>query len=275
MRKSSGMAFVASTGENDDRPGSTSTRLSLRDSHRIPERAKKQGPTGAPTMFVGPLCYFELVRMARRGRLFALRLVFGLVLLGILAVNYLGHSRSMPLWSSPEAFSIAEMARFGQTLFASIMAAQAALVLVLTPALVADAIASERQRKTLDHLLASPLDSREIVLGKLASRVLGVGVFPALVLPIMSLLTLVLGGSWERQGRSCEPGHLVACRNHFGSEPGLIAGERLHACGHQMPQAAKPFRGSSDFEICLCASRTDRKLPSGRSPVVASRLSTT
>ena len=34
-------------------------------------------------MFVGPLCYFELVRMVRRGRLFALRLAFGLVLLGI------------------------------------------------------------------------------------------------------------------------------------------------------------------------------------------------
>ena len=146
-------------------------------------------------MFVGPLCYFELVRMARRGRLFALRFAFGLVLLGIVAVNYLGHSRPMRLWSSPEAFSIAEMAQFGQALFASIMAAQAALVLGLTPALVADAIASERQRKTLDHLLASPLDGGEIVLGKLASRVLGVGVFPALVLPIMSLLTLIGGVS--------------------------------------------------------------------------------
>jgi ABC-type Na+ efflux pump permease subunit len=146
-------------------------------------------------MFVGPLCYFELVRMARRGRLFALRLAFGLVLLGIVAVNYLGHSRPMGIWSSPEAFSIAEMARFGQTLFASIMAAQAALVLGLTPALVADAIASERQRKTLDHLLASPLGSGEMVLGKLASRILGVGVFPALVLPIMSMLTLIGGVS--------------------------------------------------------------------------------
>ena len=75
------------------------------------------------------------------------------------------------------------------------MAAQAALVLGLTPALVADAIASERQRKTLHYLLASPLGSREIVLGKLAARLLGVGVYPALVLPIMSLLTLIGGVS--------------------------------------------------------------------------------
>jgi ABC-type transport system involved in multi-copper enzyme maturation permease subunit len=146
-------------------------------------------------MFVGPLCYFELVRMARRGRLFALRFAFGLILLGIVGFNYLGLSRPMGLWSGAGALSIGEMARFGEAIFASIMAAQAALVLGLTPALVADAIASERQRKTLDHLLASPLKSGEIVLGKLASRLLGVGVFPALVLPIMSLLTLIGGVS--------------------------------------------------------------------------------
>ena len=68
-------------------------------------------------------------------------------------------------------------------------------MLGLTPALVADAIASERVRKTLHYLLASPLGSGEIVLGKLAARLLGVGVYPALALPIVSLLTLIGGVS--------------------------------------------------------------------------------
>ena len=131
----------------------------------------------------------------RRGRLFALRSAFGLLLLGIMAVNYVGHAGPTRPWYSPGTFSIGEMARFGQALFASIMAAQAAMVLGLTPALVADAIASERQRKTLHHLLASPLGSGEIVLGELAARLIGVGVYPALVLPIMSLLTLIGGVS--------------------------------------------------------------------------------
>jgi ABC-2 family transporter protein len=146
-------------------------------------------------MFAGPVCYFDLVRTARRGRLFALRSAFGLLLLGIMAVNYVGHSGPTRPWYSPGTFSIGEMAQFGQALFASIMAAQAALVLGLTPALVADAIASERQRKTLHHLLASPLGSGEIVLGELAARLIGVSVYPALVLPIMSLLTLIGGVS--------------------------------------------------------------------------------
>jgi ABC-type transport system involved in multi-copper enzyme maturation permease subunit len=148
-------------------------------------------------MFAGPICHFDLVRMARRGRLFALRFAFGLLLLGIMALNYVGHSGPMRPWYNPGVFSIRELAQFGQGLFASIMAAQAALVLGLTPALVADAIASERQRKTLHYLLASPLNSREIVLGKLASRLLGVGVYPALVLPVVSLLTLIGGVSPE------------------------------------------------------------------------------
>jgi ABC-type Na+ efflux pump permease subunit len=144
-------------------------------------------------MFAGPVCHFELVRMARRGRLFALRFAFGLLVLGIMAVNYVGESGPMRPWYSPGELSIGALAQFGRALFASIMAAQAALVLGLTPALVADAIASERLRKTLHHLLVSPLGSGEIVVGKLAARLLGVGVYPVVALPIMSLLTLIGG----------------------------------------------------------------------------------
>lgn len=74
------------------------------------------------------------------------------------------------------------------------------LVLGLTPALVADAIASERQNKTLHDLLVSRLRSDEIVWGKLAARLLSVAVFPALVLPVLSLVSLFGGVSPQREG---------------------------------------------------------------------------
>ena len=45
-------------------------------------------------------------------------------------------------------------------------------MLVLTPALVAGVIADEKQRKTLHYLMASRLNSAEIVLGKLLVRML-------------------------------------------------------------------------------------------------------
>jgi ABC-type transport system involved in multi-copper enzyme maturation permease subunit len=146
-------------------------------------------------MFAGPVCHFELVRAARRRRSFALRFGFGLVVLAIVAANYLGQFGWDRSWHNPGEVALGELARFGEVLFASVMAAQGALVLGLTPALVADAIAAERQQKTLGYLLASRLTSLEIVLGKLAARLMSVAVYPALALPIVSLLTLVGGVS--------------------------------------------------------------------------------
>src|SRR5262249_43268618 len=64
---------------------------------------------------------------------------------------------------------------------------------LLTPALVAGVIAEEKQRKTLHYLLASRLSSTEIVVGKLAARMLHVGVFLAIGLPVTSLLSLFGG----------------------------------------------------------------------------------
>ncbi len=153
-------------------------------------------------MFVGPVCHYELVRIARSRRTFVLRSVFGLVVLGIVGVSYAFQSGPMRPWYSPGRLTISEMSELSQSIFWMTASALTALVLGLTPALVADAIASERQRKTLDDVLVSQLNSVEIIVGKLAARLVHVGVFPVLVLPILSLLTL-LGG--------IEPVGLVLC----------------------------------------------------------------
>jgi ABC-type Na+ efflux pump permease subunit len=146
-------------------------------------------------MLGGPVFHCELVRTARRRRTFAFRFVFGLIVLGIVGASYLGEYGSLQLWSGGRSLSLQESAQFGQALFAAIMATQAALVLGLMPALAADAIATERQRKTLHYLLASRLSSAEIVTGKLGARLLSVAVYPVLALPILSLLTLIGGVS--------------------------------------------------------------------------------
>src|SRR5262249_52964408 len=61
------------------------------------------------------------------------------------------------------------------------------------PAYVGDAIAEEKERKTLDYLLTTHLKDREIVLGKLISRLANVLLFLLAGLPILSL-TQLLGG---------------------------------------------------------------------------------
>ena len=66
-------------------------------------------------------------------------------------------------------------------------------MLCLVPALVAGVIADEHQRKTLHYLLASRLSSAEIVLGKLGARMVHVGTFIALGVPVVCLLALYGG----------------------------------------------------------------------------------
>ncbi len=120
-----------------------------------------------------------------RGRYYGARLVYGLVLL-----YFVGQYAD---WRGEPSKTIQQMAMLGRRLFTSFIVTQAVAVLLLTPALVAGVIADEKQRKTLHYLLASPLTSGEIVLGKLLARLLHLGVLVAVGLPVVSLLSLFGG----------------------------------------------------------------------------------
>ena len=86
-----------------------------------------------------------------------------------------------------------EMARLGSNLFGAVVWLQGIVILFLTPAFLAGAIAEDRQRKVLSYLLASPLTGAEIVLGKLAARVMNLAMLVTVGLPVVSL-ALLFGG---------------------------------------------------------------------------------
>ena len=92
---------------------------------------------------------------------------------------------------------IADFAEFALITFAWFMGVQLVQILILVPALFGGVIADEKQRKTMHYLMASRLSSGEIVLDKLAARLLQVGVFILLGMPVMSLLTLFGGVAWD------------------------------------------------------------------------------
>jgi ABC-type transport system involved in multi-copper enzyme maturation permease subunit len=81
-----------------------------------------------------------------------------------------------------------EMAKFAESFFLMFMEVQFIGVFLLTPAFAAGAIAEEKDRRTLDFLLATDLTDREIVLGKLASRLLALTLLVLTGLPILSLI---------------------------------------------------------------------------------------
>ena len=137
----------------------------------------------------------ELLRTARRRHYYSLRVIYGILLLMILWLNYerlldIAQVRGgKPL--------IADFAEFALSTFAWFAGVQVATILILVPALFGGVIADEKQRKTMHYLMASRLSSGEIVLDKLAARLLHVGVFILLGMPVMSLLTLFGGVAWD------------------------------------------------------------------------------
>ncbi len=146
-------------------------------------------------MLRNPLLEWELLRLPRRRRFFALRFALGLALLAVVGFHYwVFQSQRLFAGNSDSAgLSLHELSLFGRTLFLTVLSIQALLVLGLAPLLVADALASERRRKTLHFLLSSRLSGREIVVGKLSAWLIDLGVFSLVCLPVVSLLTFVGG----------------------------------------------------------------------------------
>ena len=135
----------------------------------------------------GPVLYYDMIRQARRSRFIFLRIFYALLLVFLLAcvaLPKLTLFRADPHQASDIA----------QTYFDVFMVTQFIMVVLLTPAYVAGAIAEEKDRKTLEFMLATDLLNREIVLSKLGSRRPILGLILVLTgLPILSILQF-LGG---------------------------------------------------------------------------------
>jgi ABC-type transport system involved in multi-copper enzyme maturation permease subunit len=137
----------------------------------------------------GPVLFYDLVRIARRTRYILLRTLYAILLAVLLfwvyATWYLGAPQGR--------IEASRMALFAESFFYTFMVIQFLTVIVLTPAYTAGAIAEEKDRKTLEFLLATDLYNREIVLSKLLSRVANLTLIVLAGLPILSFLQFMGG----------------------------------------------------------------------------------
>jgi ABC-type Na+ efflux pump permease subunit len=139
------------------------------------------------TGLAGPVLFYDMVRVSRRGRYVVLRIVYGALLfssLGAIAQRWLEHVQ-IPTEN--------ELARVANCCLSIVVALQFIAVITLMPAYAAGAITEERERRTLEYLLATDLADREIVLGKFLSRLANMTMLLLVGLPVVSLLQL-LGG---------------------------------------------------------------------------------
>jgi ABC-type transport system involved in multi-copper enzyme maturation permease subunit len=154
--------------------------------------------------FVGPLFFFDLVRLARRGHTTVLRCGYALALLGLLCflmVDAFPQQYREILFGDGLSLTISQWGHFARTCVIAILSVQAAAILLLTPAYLGSAIAEEKEHHTAELLLATRLSDRQFVLGKLFGRLAHLATILLAGLPILTL-TRLWGG--------IDDNHLVA-----------------------------------------------------------------
>lgn len=153
-------------------------------------------PPRRPSLF-GPLVWWELAKLARRGHATRARIIllYSLLLALITFAFY---------WSFPASpyrlfrgtagtLTIAQSSSLAESLALVLFETQILLVAVLTPASAASALAEEKERHTLPLLLATELTDREIVWGKAAGRALFMLLTVLAGAPVI-MVTLLAGG---------------------------------------------------------------------------------
>src|SRR5262245_63028231 len=101
---------------------------------------------------LGPVFWYDLVRLARRQRLALWRAVYGLALLTALLLLYVEYLPQADLVSGGVVRG-KDAAAFAGAFFAAFVTVQFAAVVLLTPALAANALAEEKGHNTLVFLL--------------------------------------------------------------------------------------------------------------------------
>jgi len=141
----------------------------------------------AKFMRLGPVFEFEWLAVSRRWQWYFARSVFALAMLVMLAVVWWGRS------ARASVQSVQGQAEVGRQVCGAILATQLAMVLLIAPAATAGSICLDRARGTLLHMLMTDLSACEIVVGKLAARMVPVIGTLLCFLPIPALASLFGG----------------------------------------------------------------------------------
>jgi ABC-type transport system involved in multi-copper enzyme maturation permease subunit len=137
--------------------------------------------------WLGPVFVNEWLTTSRRWQVYAGRSVFVTALLVGLWSAWVSRA------SNQGAPTIQIMASVGEGFFGAIAFTQMTLTLMVAPASTAGAICQDRSSGKLEQLLTTELSDSEIILGKLAARLLPMLGLVTCALPALALSTL-LGG---------------------------------------------------------------------------------
>ncbi len=136
---------------------------------------------------LGPVFVYECLANSRRWQIYAIRSLGVAIVLA--AMTTIATSHASPFAAS----SWQGYAELGESYYYAIVSVELTVVLLAAPAATAGAICVDRARGTLTHMLATDLSDPEIVLGKLAARLLPILGMVACTWPVLAISSL-LGG---------------------------------------------------------------------------------
>ena len=139
-----------------------------------------------PSVLASPLVAKELRGRMRGPRPFVVATLY-LLPLGALAVALYA------LIASSTTGNVASGIPVGKLFFATVSGLELGLICLLAPSLTADLISGERERRTYDLLLVTPLTRGQIVVGKLVAALGSLLLLVVLALPLQAI-AILLGG---------------------------------------------------------------------------------
>jgi ABC-type transport system involved in multi-copper enzyme maturation permease subunit len=144
---------------------------------------------GVFTQVLGnPVIGRELRVRVRVGRAYMLQAFYLAFLILIVALAY-----QAAIGDNPDLRNPVRVQEALVEFYRIVMSMLVALIALIAPALTANAITLERERKTMDLLLATPLTARQLLVGKLIGSFAFIVLLLALTLPV-SAVSVLLGG---------------------------------------------------------------------------------
>ena len=141
---------------------------------------------------IGPVFTREAVITPRRPRFFVFRSLYAFLLFILMSTAWFVVNGTQLITN------VGDLARFGTILFNILCPLQLALILFLAAVQSASAISQEKDKNTLILLLLTRISNSELVLGKLFSSLLSIGVMLATAVPIFLLIVLFGGTSFQQ-----------------------------------------------------------------------------
>lgn len=143
----------------------------------------------------GPIFDKELRVASRRKRNYAVRSLYVVVLAFLITLIWM---ESLMMTSYPSAvYMVSRMSEAGKVIIVTVVWTQFIATQMLACIMLSTSISDEVYNKTLGVLVTTPINSFQIVMGKLLSKLLQILLIMALSLPLLSIVRVFGGVPWN------------------------------------------------------------------------------